>query len=46
MGGITHVVENGYLNRSEVQCDRRIRQISLTEKGQVLVQEFIDAHFQ
>jgi DNA-binding MarR family transcriptional regulator len=43
---LTRYVENGYLNRSEVQCDRRIRQFSLTEKGRVLVQEFIDAHFQ
>ena len=43
---LIRLVENGYLNRSEVQCDRRIRQFSLTEKGRVLVQEFIDAHFQ
>ena len=43
---LTQLVEDGYLNRSEVQSDRRIRQFSLTEKGRELVQEFIDARFQ
>lgn len=43
---LTRLVEDGYLNRSEVQSDRRIRQFSLTEKGREWVQEFLDARFQ